>query len=267
MDDPGESQPLGSSETTELELVEDAAGIERVVFKMGDKEIKEMIRNRNVDEDQVQDHSITSSTPQDLYNAAKSDNANFSSNGSKAATTSNERDSPKVSNATLLDYVYTELRRGYILENDEQRYRERREKFYIFMKIPVQLEKVCPDVQKMVNNVYLQFMWYGFFQCADAFLFVFTLLPVRFFLAIWFTVSRSLRRTFSDHNHISGQAVLQPAEVCDLLKGAILIISAFLMGYVDTSMLYHIIKSQSVIKLYIFFNMLEVRVGSVPNNS
>lgn len=30
------------------------------------------------------------------------------------------------------------------------------------------------------------------------------------------------------------------------------------MNYVDTSMIYHIIKSQSVIKLYIFFNMLEV---------
>jgi len=26
----------------------------------------------------------------------------------------------------------------------------------------------------------------------------------------------------------------------------------------DTSMMYHVIKSQSVIKLYIFFNMLEV---------
>ncbi|GFT55910.1 transmembrane anterior posterior transformation protein 1 homolog [Trichonephila clavipes] len=30
------------------------------------------------------------------------------------------------------------------------------------------------------------------------------------------------------------------------------------MTYVDTSMLYHIVKSQSVIKLYIMFNILEV---------
>lgn len=52
--------------------------------------------------------------------------------------------------------------------------------------------------------------------------------------------------------------VLQPAEICDLLKGIILIAVCFLVSYVDTSMLYHIVKSQSVIKLYIFFNMLEV---------
>lgn len=30
------------------------------------------------------------------------------------------------------------------------------------------------------------------------------------------------------------------------------------MFYLDTNMLYHMIKSQSVIKLYIFYNMLEV---------
>ncbi|KAG0418728.1 hypothetical protein HPB47_004635, partial [Ixodes persulcatus] len=52
--------------------------------------------------------------------------------------------------------------------------------------------------------------------------------------------------------------VLQPAEICDLLKGIILVAVCFLVSYVDTSMLYHIVKSQSVIKLYIFFNMLEV---------
>ncbi len=30
------------------------------------------------------------------------------------------------------------------------------------------------------------------------------------------------------------------------------------MSYIDTSVMYHLIKSQSVIKLYIFYNMLEV---------
>lgn len=234
--------------------------------------IKDIIVNNHVvdDNDVIQDHSITSSSPIPhatfSISDVRSDNSTtvpLATNGSKGTL---EKESGKTGQATLLDYVYSEIRRGYILENDEQRYRERREKFYIFMKIPVQLEKVCRCrrsclVLLMVISC-VQFLWYGFFQCADAFLFVFTLLPIRFFLAIWFTVSRSLRRTFSDHKSPSvGQmtpAILQPAEVCDLLKGSILIISAFLMGYVDTSMLYHIIKSQSVIKLYIFFNMLEV---------
>ena len=32
----------------------------------------------------------------------------------------------------------------------------------------------------------------------------------------------------------------------------------FAMGYIDTSALYHIIRAQSVIKLYVIYNMLEV---------
>jgi hypothetical protein len=44
--------------------------------------------------------------------------------------------------SSLYDYMRSELRRGYILENDEQRYTERREKFYIFLKIPFELERV-----------------------------------------------------------------------------------------------------------------------------
>ena len=52
--------------------------------------------------------------------------------------------------------------------------------------------------------------------------------------------------------------VLEPAEICDLLKGSILLICVCFMQYVDVSMMYHIIRGQAIIKLYIFFNMLEV---------
>lgn len=37
-----------------------------------------------------------------------------------------------------------------------------------------------------------------------------------------------------------------------------LLTCSMLMCYIDTNMMYHLIKSQSVIKLYIFYNMLEV---------
>uniref|UniRef100_A0A8C0W8E7 Transmembrane anterior posterior transformation protein 1 n=1 Tax=Castor canadensis TaxID=51338 RepID=A0A8C0W8E7_CASCN len=52
--------------------------------------------------------------------------------------------------------------------------------------------------------------------------------------------------------------VLQPAQVCDILKGVILVVCYFMMHYVDYSMMYHLIRGQSVIKLYIIYNMLEV---------
>ena len=51
---------------------------------------------------------------------------------------------------------------------------------------------------------------------------------------------------------------LYPAEIIDLLKGLIIVVCVYMMTYIDTSMMYHLIKSQSVIKLYLFYNMLEV---------
>lgn len=55
--------------------------------------------------------------------------------------------------------------------------------------------------------------------------------------------------------------LLQPAQVCDILKGILLVICYFMMHYVDYSMMYHLIRGQSVIKLYIIYNMLEVSEG------
>ena len=52
--------------------------------------------------------------------------------------------------------------------------------------------------------------------------------------------------------------LLDPAEICDLLKGIVLIVCCIVMHYIDVSMTYHIIRGQTVIKLYIFFNMLDV---------
>ena len=37
-----------------------------------------------------------------------------------------------------------------------------------------------------------------------------------------------------------------------------MILCGFCINYVDTSRMYHVIRGQAVIKLYIFFNMLEV---------
>lgn len=54
--------------------------------------------------------------------------------------------------------------------------------------------------------------------------------------------------------------LLYPAEKIDLLKGLIIAICAYVLSHVDTSMMYHLIKSQSVIKLYLFYNMLEVNI-------
>ncbi|CAH2299859.1 transmembrane anterior posterior transformation 1 homolog isoform X2 [Pelobates cultripes] len=141
-----------------------------------------------------------------------------------------------LSDLSLLRFISAELTRGYFLEHNEAKYKERRERVYTCLRIPRELEKL---------------MIFGFFLCLDAFLYVFTLLPLRVLLAV-------IKFITLPCCGLSNGRLLQPAQVCDVLKGVIMIICYFMMHYVDYSMMYHLIRGQSVIKLYIIYNMLEV---------
>nr|XP_028599124.1 transmembrane anterior posterior transformation protein 1 homolog isoform X2 [Podarcis muralis] len=140
------------------------------------------------------------------------------------------------SDLSLLRFINAELTRGYFLEHNEAKYTERRERVYTCMRIPRELEKL---------------MIFGIFLCLDAFLYVFTLLPLRVFLAMFRFITLPCYG-------LRDRRLLQPAQVCDIFKGVILLICYFMMHYVDYSMMYHLIRGQSVIKLYIIYNMLEV---------
>lgn len=148
---------------------------------------------------------------------------------------------PEAQQKSFFDFIKIELTRGYVLEHDEERYSARREKIYNFMTIPRELEK---------------FMIYGVLQCVDSFLYIHTFLPIRYVLALWAVIWRPIATCFGLRRR--GQRFLAPAEICDLLKGTIWILATWLIIMIDTNRIYHIIKSQSVIKLYIFYNMLEV---------
>ena len=71
-----------------------------------------------------------------------------------------------------------------------------------------------------------------------------------YFFFIFFFLLRVLRP-------YHGRALF-PAEIIDLLKGIILATCVYAMSFIDNAMMYHQIKSQSFIKLYLFYNMLEV---------
>uniref|UniRef100_A0A5S6R3U6 Eukaryotic membrane protein n=1 Tax=Trichuris muris TaxID=70415 RepID=A0A5S6R3U6_TRIMR len=129
---------------------------------------------------------------------------------------------------SLFEFLWSELNRGYALANDEARYIEKRRKVYALLRIPRELES---------------FLFCGFLQCADAFLYIFTFLPLRFVMAL---------------SHLFRRLSASVSEWCDLLKVFILATSILLMNFIDTSVLYHIVRGQAIIKLYIFFNMLEV---------
>ncbi|XP_060633909.2 transmembrane anterior posterior transformation protein 1 homolog isoform X1 [Anolis sagrei] len=148
------------------------------------------------------------------------------------------------SDLSLFRFINAELTRGYFLEHNEAKYTERRERVYTCMRIPRELEKL---------------MIFGIFLCLDAFLYVFTLLPLRVFLAVFRFITLPCYGLRSHRGlRMSDRRLLQPAQVCDIFKGVILVICYFMMHYVDYSMMYHLIRGQSVIKLYIIYNMLEV---------
>ncbi|KAJ8317668.1 hypothetical protein KUTeg_005572 [Tegillarca granosa] len=139
---------------------------------------------------------------------------------------------------SVFSYVMSELTRGYLLERDKDTFTERRQRVYTFMRTPRELEK---------------FLLYGVLQCVDTFLFIFTFLPLRIVLASLKILTHPcgvfIRRS---HN------VLEPAQICDILKGIILVVCLVIVNHIDTSMMYHLVRGQAVIKLYVFFNMLEM---------
>ena len=105
---------------------------------------------------------------------------------------------------------------------------------YNFVHVLIHLEKV---------------LFFGFWVCLDAFLGVFSFLPVRLGYAIvqllfgW--LFRSLR--------------ISRAQLFEALRAWIFVLStAFLWFYFDTSHIYHWVRQQQAIRLWVLFNILEV---------
>lgn len=136
---------------------------------------------------------------------------------------------------SFMKYVMAEVFSGKLMELEEDKYTERREKVYTFMKIPREFEKL---------------MIFGFMLCLDCFLFMFTFLPLRLIVVMYKIITGLLFCRMS--------RMLQPVQICDLLKGSILVACWLLLTHVDFSVLYHTVRGQSVIKLYVIYNMLEI---------
>lgn len=78
----------------------------------------------------------------------------------------------------------------------------------------------------------------------------FTILPIRFVLAFGRLVLNLLKRSAPP---------LPPSQKADLLRSLLLIVSILiLVPLTDASKIYHFIRGQETIKLYVIFNALEV---------
>ncbi|KAG1659359.1 Protein TAPT1 [Nymphon striatum] len=238
-------------------------------------------------------------------------------------------------NSSFFEYLHSEMRRGYSPGNDEAHYSERRDKMYIFMTVPKDVEKVCIlFLFRTLSEAYESVLADNQNDSLTAILpiinIMLTISPstaqcergfsamnglktqyrtslnqnslshlmrvkvdgpsVKDFnptdsLVTWINSGKSTKHlkghklsgkrnprpgpaVLADTSSSDGSVensdtdyndvVLQPAETCDILKGIILITGFMISVNFDTSVLYHVVKSQSVIKLYLIFNMLEV---------
>ncbi|KAI9067230.1 DUF747-domain-containing protein [Trametes sanguinea] len=132
---------------------------------------------------------------------------------------------------SIWDYLREEL-----LATDFDSHQELKwERVSNFLSMPIALEKI---------------FLFGFVVCLDSFMYTFTILPIRFAIAFW----RLLVNTFSFHS-----PPLPPSQKADILRAMLLVVSvALLAPLTDASKLYHFIRGQDTIKLYVIFNALEI---------
>ncbi|KAF2397023.1 DUF747-domain-containing protein [Trichodelitschia bisporula] len=145
------------------------------------------------------------------------------------------------------------------------------ERLLNFLLLPPQLERV---------------LWFGAVACFDAWLYTFTILPLRFLKAVGILVQWWMRNAWKElcdlvdsvaspskvvhawpdplrrkrrHRRTrSTPSLLQSSHKADILKGLLVLISCCIMMRLDPSRMYHNIRGQAAIKLYVIYNVLEV---------
>ena len=116
-----------------------------------------------------------------------------------------------------------------------------------FMRVPLQLEKL---------------QIFGCFVCLDTMLFVFTLLPLRFFMALATILGACATRIVPGRLLCGyGRARRVRAHrvhLYDVLRATLIVTTCIALQRVHMSRIYHYIRTQSVIKLYLLFGMLDI---------
>lgn len=108
-----------------------------------------------------------------------------------------------------------------------------------FISIPFWMEKI---------------IMFGFVVCLDSFLYTFTILPLRFGVAMWTWIGNSGRWILGGQKRY-----LHSSHKCDILKMLLIFLSCIILSRItDASKMYHSVRGQDVVKLSVIFNVLEI---------
>lgn len=157
--------------------------------------------------------------------------------------------------ASLWDYLQEEISASDLDGSQEMK----AERVTNFFSVPMAVEQVSldttyrvhPKTQRCLKKPLSQIIIFGYFVCLDSFLYTFTILPLRFLIA--------LRRWVASYFKPGKRKSLPVSAKCDLAKCAIFLVTCITLHYLtDASKMYHSVRGQEVIKLYVIYNVLEV---------
>lgn len=143
---------------------------------------------------------------------------------------------PKSQDVSTVPFSLWDYLREELLATDFDSHQELKwERVSNFLSIPLAMEKI---------------IGFGFILCLDSFLYTFTILPIRFAIAFLRLVTNIFR---------SSAPPLPPSQKADILRMFLLVVSVLLLyPLTDASKIYHSIRGQDTIKLYVIFNALEI---------
>ncbi|KNA11813.1 hypothetical protein SOVF_131650 [Spinacia oleracea] len=86
----------------------------------------------------------------------------------------------------------------------------------------------------------------GYFVCLNSFLSLLTIIPMRALMTLWRFLTKRQPRTPS------------AAELSDFGCLLVLAVGVTILGRTDISLIYHMIRGQGIVKLYVVYNVLEI---------
>lgn len=108
------------------------------------------------------------------------------------------------------------------------------------------VEQVPLHLERMVQ--------YGVLICLDIFLYTFTFFPIRCAWALVKGVYNLLFPRISRHHTMK----FHRTHAYDLMRAVIMVLSCYVLSYMEMSRIYHFIRGQAIIKLYVVTAMVEV---------
>jgi len=124
--------------------------------------------------------------------------------------------------------------------------RQGQENIQNFLKVPYALESL---------------LWLGFLVCLDSFVYVFTYLPVRCLYGaalLLLDASSLVLPNQLQHLHAVLKGNFQRSNAYDMARGLLVFIGCYALLMLNMSRVYHYIRGQTMIKLYVLTSMLEI---------